>query len=222
LELFWSEEPFSTAAFFRGCGRYFWRFVRLALVCAILCVFVSIASTLLSKIGNKLWGEGSEETPLVYWNWFRVAVMLLLFGFVNLVSDYGRIHMVARDTRGAFRATAESIRFVLGNFGRTAGLYALIWVVLLMVLAVYRGIEGIIGQSTLVLALMLFVIRQTTALARVWMQLLFYSSETEMYRALAIPAGTPVLTPAGAEAPEPQPPPPEPTSGSPAPEPLQY
>jgi len=200
LHLFWSGEEFSMAAFFQGCGRHFWRFVRLALVSALFYAAVFILNSMLSRAGNKIWGEGSEQTPLVYWSWFRVALLFALCGLVGLVFDYARIRLVATDSTKAFRAAGAAIRFVFSNFGRTARLYVAVWAILLVLLAVYRGVAGIIGQAALSLVVLLFLVRQAMVLARVWVQLLFYSSQAEMYRSL-MPIPEPVAV-AAAPAPE--------------------
>jgi hypothetical protein len=184
LHLFWSEKPFSNGAFFHGCGRNFWRFVRLALVCACVCVGIAIGNNMLARAGNKIWDESSWQTPLVYWTWFRVATFLLLLGFVNLISDYARVGLVASEKGKAIRAFFGSLRLVLANFGSTAGLYLAVWMILIALLALYRGAEAAIGQSTLGLAIVLLLVRQLMALAKTWTQLLFCASETEMYRAL--------------------------------------
>src|SRR5262249_51398997 len=42
IQLFCAREQFSAAAFFQGCGKYFWRFVRLALISALLYLAVTI------------------------------------------------------------------------------------------------------------------------------------------------------------------------------------
>jgi hypothetical protein len=184
LQLFWSDEEFSMAAFFQGCGRHFWRFVRLALVYALFYAVVFILNSLLARAGNKIWDEGSEQTPLVYFAWFRMALLLALCGLVGLIFDYGRIRLVAADSPKAFRAAGAAIRFVFSNFGRTARLYLAVWAILLVLLAVYRGMAGIVGQASLGLVVLLFLVRQIMVLARVWVQLLFYSSQAEMYRSL--------------------------------------
>jgi hypothetical protein len=187
IALFCAREPFTSAAFFRGCGKHFWRFVRLALFAALFYVALMAVSRGLSALGNKIWGEGSVETPLVYWSWFRTVFVLALFGLVNLVFDYARIRLVADDSRKAFRGAMASVRFVFRNFGRTAGLYVLLWAVFATILAVYRGIAGMLAAPAMGLILLLFLVRQITVVARVGVQLLFYSSQSEMYLALAPP-----------------------------------
>ena len=210
IQLFCAHEPFSPAAFFDGCGRHFWRFVRLALVSALFYVAVMGLSRGLNGLGNEIWGEGSVQTPLIYWDWFRTALVLVLFGLVNLCFDYARIRLVAEDSRKAFRGAMASIRFVFRNFRRTAGLYAVLWASLLAILLAYRGAAELLAQPTLGIVIVLFLIRQITVIAHTGMQLVFYSSQSEMYLALAPPkvvseepmeAGSPLPEPEAAAEP---------------------
>lgn len=185
IQLFCARSEFSLAAFFEGCGKHFWRFVRLALVSALFYVAVGAVNAGLGALGHKIWGEGSEYTPLAYWSWFSTAIVLALFGLVNLIFDYARIRLVATDSRKAFRGAMSAVRFVFRNFRRTAGLYVTVWVILVAVLAAYRGLAGVMVQSSVGLVIALLLVRQVTVLARIWSQLLFFSSGAEMYLALA-------------------------------------
>ena len=187
IQLFCGREPFSFTTFFHGCGRHFWRFVRLALVSAPFYVVVVIASRALNGLGNKIWGEGSVETPLIYWGWFRTALVLALLGLVNLAFDYARIRLVSDDSRKAIRGAMAAVRLVFQNFRRTAGLYVAVWMILVVILVAYRGMAGLLAQPTLGIVFVLFLVRQVTVLGRIGVQLLFYSSQSELYLALVPP-----------------------------------
>jgi len=205
LELFRTEERFSLEAFMRGCGRHFWRFVRLALLAGVGLALLLVLNRGIVSIGTKIWGEGSVQGPLVHWSWFRMAVVLALFALGNLVFDYARVRMVAEDSRKAFRSLLAATRFVFANFGRTVSLYALVWLILLALVAIYWIASGAIGQTALAAVMVVFLLRQAMVLAKTWTQLLFASTETEMFRAL-----TPVSVPAPVPEPpavEPEPPP---------------
>jgi hypothetical protein len=199
IQLFFTGDEFSMAAFFQGCGKHFWRFVRLVLVSLLFYVVVLLVNAALGGIGNKVWGEGSAATPTIYWGWFRAAVLLALLGLVNLIFDYARIRMVAADSRKAFRGAFSALKFVFANFRRTAGLYIVVWVILIAIFAVYQGLATVLVQNSLAIVFLLLLVRQAMVLARIWGQLLFYSSGAEMVRALT-PAPPPVI------AAEPEPP----------------
>jgi len=185
IETFARRQWFSAALFFGGCGRNFWRIFRLALYCLILIAAVYGVNAGLAAIGEKIWGKGSEATPLVHWSWFRAAVILTLLGLVNLVFDYTAIRLVAEDSRQPFRGLWRSCRLLFANFGRTAGLAAVLWAIMLLLIAVYFGISQLFAQRTLAAVFVLLLVRQAMVLARIWSRLLFYSSQCEMYDGIA-------------------------------------
>jgi len=184
IQLFCAREEFTLGGFFQGCGRHFWRFVRLALVSGLFYAVVGVVNRGMARVGDKIWGEGSEQTPLVYWGWGRTAVLLTLLGLTGLIFDYARIRLVASDSRKAFRAAFASVRFVFANFRKTAGLYAAVWAIALALLAAYYGVSRAVTQTSLGLVVLLFAIRQAMVLAKGWTQLLFYASQAEMYAGL--------------------------------------
>ena len=205
IQLFCAREEFTLGAFFQGCGRHFWRLVRLALVSAPFYAVVGALNNVLGRVGNKIWGEGSAQTPLMYWGWGRTAVLLGLVGLVGVIFDYARIKLVASDSRKAFRSALGSVRFVFANFRKTAGLYVVVWAIALALVAAYYGLSRVVTQTSIRMVVLLFVIRQATVLAKGWTQLLFYASQAEMYAGLTpLPVVADVVeeTPAPATEPE--------------------
>jgi len=181
--LFCEREGFFTARFFENCGRYFWRFLRLALCAASLYFIVLIIGRVLNSIGEKVWGEGSVQAPLVYWGWGRMLVLLALTGLVTLIVDYARIQLVATESRKTIRSTIASIRFVFSHFRQTTVLCVVLWMLTGFVVSAYWTMANIVQQTSMGLVMLLFVVRQITVLARIWCQLLFYSAQSEFFLA---------------------------------------
>jgi hypothetical protein len=168
---------------FAGCGRNFWRMVRLALISTFFYGAAFLVYNRLGFIGRKIWGEGSEATPLIHWGWFRAAVLLCLLGLVNLVFDYARVRLVADDQRKTLRATIAAFRFVWKNLPSTLGLYAIVCAIAGLIFAAYLGVSHSLAQTSLGLVLILLLVRQGMVLAKVWSRLLFYSTACELYGA---------------------------------------
>jgi hypothetical protein len=198
VQLFVCREPFGMKAYFAGCGRNFWRLIRLGLISLVFYAIVLAVGRGLAAAGEKIWGEGSNAAPLIYWGRFRVAALLCLLGYVNLAFDYARIRVVAEDRGRAFRAALGSFGFVRRNFGRAAGLYVATWAVALAWIAVYLGLSTALAGASVAAIALLFVARQATVFARIWSRLLFYASGWEMYDSLK-----PVRAPEPLPAPEP-------------------
>jgi len=103
---------------------------------------------------------------------------------LNLVFDYTAIHLVAEDTRKAFRSMWQSFRWLWTHLGRTAGLAAVLWVIMLALIAAYFGIAQAFPQRSVGAVLVLLLLRQVMVLGRIWSRLLFYASQCEMYDGL--------------------------------------
>jgi hypothetical protein len=195
-------------SFFAGCGTHFWRLVRLSLYTALCAIPVFLLNGVLNKIGAKAWGDGSVETPLVYWGWFRTAVLFFLLGIVNLAFDYGAIRLVVEDSRKSWRALRSAFRLIARRPFRTIGLYLVLSFVLVLVMAAAFGVSRLVAQATAASVLLLFLFRQAAVLMKTWVWLLFYPAQAAMCESLReIP---PVLEPvpepvAEAAPPEPAP-----------------
>lgn len=180
LQVLSKGEPFSA-----GCGRNFWRLVRLTLVSLL---FYGGAFALYKSLGrvNKLWSEGSVASPLVYWGWFRAAVCLVLFGFVNLVFDYARVRMVVDDQRSAVRSAVAAFRFVLRHLRSTAGLYTAVCVIAALVMGAFLAFSHL-AQTSASLALLWLLVGQMMVIAKIWSRLLFCSTACALYGELKPP-----------------------------------
>ena len=179
LQVFSTGEPF-----FAGCGRNFWRLVRLTLIALVFYAGAWVIYRRLASVGRSIWGEGSEAGPLIHWNWFSAGVCLCLLGLVNLVFDYARVMLVVEDRNQTLRATIAAWRFVGRNFGRTAGLYGVVCAIAALCLGAYFGISHSFAQSSLALVILLLLVRQVMVLVKIGSRLLFCSTAIEMYRAL--------------------------------------
>jgi hypothetical protein len=187
LAIFGPGEPFTAPAFFAGCGRNFWRIVRLAIFSLLFYAVAAAIHGGLTWGGNRLWGEGNEATPLVHWSWFTYVVLAVTLGLCSMAFDYGAIRLVTDDSRKAVRAYLGAFRMIW-RAPRTVGLYAVIWMLALVLLATYQGASRVLPQTSLGLVFVLLLVRQCTVFGRVWTRLLFYSSQCAMYADLRPPS----------------------------------
>jgi hypothetical protein len=187
LEIFCNQLQFSMHDFFGGCGKHFGRLLRLAASAFVCCVLLILVGSLLSFAGRKMWGNGSEATPLVYWRWFEAAVMLAGFGLVDMVFGYAVIHLARGDSRKALSALRAAAGLVAHNPRRTAGLYILLWMVVVLLFGAYLAVSQLIHPTAFTLIIALLLLRQAMVGAKIWSRLLFYASQFGIYRSLKPP-----------------------------------
>ena len=127
-----------------------------------------------------------------------MALLALLFAFINMVFDYAKIGTVARsgrgDSKGMFRETFRAFRFALRNFFSAFGLYLIIALVGFAMFIVFNALRWSVDQSSAGRVSLAILLGQFAIAGRMWTRLVFYASEMHLYKKLA-PA------PAAAQAP---------------------
>lgn len=204
--LVYDGPDYSPRMFYEGCGRYFWRFLRLALYSVLFYAVALIVTRLLRKLAEQAWDEGMEDHQLTIAGWVVSGLMLLLFALVSTAMDYAKVRLVADDSRKSLRAAFGSMRLVLTHLGKTMG----VWLVLMVFLAVFVGLylpvsnwlQG--GGAGSILALIL--VQQLYVLSRVWLRMMAWGAAVELdpfVRPKPLPPLEPVFVPV---APESEPP----------------
>jgi hypothetical protein len=178
LAVFTREEP----AFWAGCGRYFWRLLRLLLVSLVCYAFVFAVYNSLGRAGHWIWGRGMLERPLVLFGWGRAAAVLLLFLFVNMIFDYAKIRLVAENRRSALSAARAAFHFVCRRPGTTLATYALISSLAAVFAGCYWLLSGALPRTALVWLALVLIVQQAFVAFRVWLKLLYLAAQVEVWR----------------------------------------
>lgn len=192
-----NSASYSVQDYYRNCGRYFWRFFRLLLI-ALACYALLFAfSSALHKIAVKIWGEGMEARPLVYFGRARGVLVLALFLFLNAVFDFAKVRIVAENRRSACGAAVWALRFVLRHFFTIALLFATLTLCGVVLAAAYLGLDAIFPRTHLAAVLLLALIQQFALLMRIALRLTFWASETNLYNDLNPPYRPAEIAPVG-------------------------
>ena len=185
---------FTMRKFWGEAGAYFWRFFRLTLISLIFYgVAVGIYALLRWPIKNAA-GQASAFESVVYKRWAAMALLALLFAFINMVFDYAKIGTAARsgrgDGKGMFRETFRAFRFAFRNFFSAFGLYLIIALVALALFIVFNTLRWSVDQSSAGRVSLAILLGQFAIAGRMWTRLVFYAAEMHLYKKLA-PAAAP-------------------------------
>jgi len=190
------REPFTLGSFFGSCGFYFFRFLRLfALLAVLLLATGLILGLILAVIYGLLTSHAKSETgPIILF--FVLAVVFAIPMLVLLLAgDYAKIGIVLEDQRRATRAFRQSLAFVVRNFPRVLGLQVALFGVLAVLVVVYLTVAHVIGTSTLLGIAVVFLLQQSFVCGRVWTRVLTFAGENELMQKIAPhPALTPTAT----------------------------
>ena len=180
------EGKFSMGEFFQGAGSHFFRFFLLMFLSwffFILFPFVSfgILGTILENVRENAF---SEITPF-YLGLVFYLIVLILFLFIQMVFDYGRIKIVLEESRNVMKSALGAFGFVFRHLGSTLGLFSLLFLVQVAVTVVYILIQGFIPQSHLWGVSIAFLFQQVFIFSLIWIRCWLYSSQMELYRYLS-------------------------------------
>jgi hypothetical protein len=176
--------------FFAASGVYFFRFLRLAILMGIVYVFLfgSLHPWMFETLYSRLTHETSVErtAALVRFGFYA------LFGAVligcNIVFDYAKVRAVVEDRRSMLGATTAALRFISQNLLAVVGLYLLNVVPFLVALSVYAVVAPGVGGTGWPMWLGV-VVGQLFIVARVWVKLAFWASETALFQRRVAHAG---------------------------------
>lgn len=176
--------------FFAVSGVFFFRFVRLG-VCAAAAygfLFGWFHPLLFSAVYSRLTANVSVERSA----FFIRAALYLVFAVplvaVNLLFDYAKVRAVVEDRRSMLGALLAAGSFMRRNRLRTLVIYALNVVLFGLVLTAYALVAPGVGSAGLSMWVA-FVLGQLYVIARLWVKLLFWGSETAFFQSRLAHAG---------------------------------
>jgi len=178
-----AEEKINLAGFFSDCGKYFWRFVRVSLMSLVGYVVVLGILMKIVSIPFEAWikNASGDWSNIIAQN-LKFLITILLLSVVQMFFDYVRISLVLEASTKTLRASSSTLSFLAGRFFKAWPLYLLVDVflaagsILLWVLGnqIPKGIGGLV---------VLFFWIQIVIVFRLWVKLVFFTTEYHFYRA---------------------------------------
>ncbi|MEP6914434.1 MAG: hypothetical protein ABJC89_02255 [Acidobacteriota bacterium] len=176
--------------FFAACGMHFWRLLRLG-ACGWLfywILFTYLHGWIFTAWLPRLTRDVTAERTAFAVRLLGYAIFGVLVVAVNVVFDYARVRLVVEDRRSAIGALAAGIRFVARHGASVLGLYAVNAVAFLILVTIYAAVATRAPGASLSMWLTLAV-AEGYILARHYLKLLFYASETAFFQGALAHAG---------------------------------
>jgi hypothetical protein len=174
--------PTRSPGFFAACGTHVWRFARLGVLAlgVYYLLFAAVHPWVFSAV-DRLTRDVTVERTAFLINLGGYAVIGLLLVLASLVFDYARIRIVVEDRRSALGALVAAIRFVRRHRGGAAGLYLLNAGAFVLLVLLYAAVAPGAPRSGWSVWLVLGL-GQTYIVARHYLKLLFYGSQTAFFQ----------------------------------------
>ena len=190
LDRYARVRPTRSHEFFTACGVYFVRFLRLApfIALAYYVLFAIVHPLLIDQAFAELTRDVTVERTAFFVRLALYGVFGVLLACVGIVFDYAKVRAVVEDRRSMIGAIGAGARFVRRNAAAVLTLYVLtglLFVSLLLVYALVAPGAGSTGAGVWVG----IGISQIYLLARLWLRLVFFASETALFQGRLAHAG---------------------------------
>jgi hypothetical protein len=177
------ERPTRAHGFFSACGELFFRFLRLGIVqwAVYALLFGFVHKWLFDRLYPRVIHDLTVERTAFFIRASLYVLFAILAGAVNLVFDYTKVRIVVEDRHSVIGAVGAAMRFLGRNPATVTALYALNFAAFLLVLAVYAlAAPGARGAG--VMTWVVVAAGQLYMLARLWVKLTFWASETALFQ----------------------------------------
>jgi hypothetical protein len=171
------EEKLTLGNFFGDCGRYFGRFFRVFLISLVgyLLVFGILGRFI--SIPFRVWSKGaSTQWTTLLSSSFRLVILLLLFSIVKMFFDYVKVTLVVEDSRKSVRTMLRNFGFLGRRFFRAWSLFLLVGLLFVISTIVYLAVAKVLPKAGIG-PLLLFLWQQAYILMRLWITILFFTTE---------------------------------------------
>ena len=190
LDRYARARPTAVHEFFAACGVYLVRFVRLLpfAAAAYYLLFAYLHPLLLDTAYGALTRDVTVERTAFLWRVALYAVFGCAFAVVNLLVDYARVRAVVEDRRSMIGALAAGIRFARRNAVAVVSLY-LMGGALFVAIVLFYALVAPGASASGPWVWLGFATGQLYLLARLWLRLVLFASETALFQGRLAHAG---------------------------------
>ncbi len=183
-EVFAGGEGARLHAFGRGVGKYFTRFVRLALIASALYFVVFWIWNDLAVGALERWFEDSTREAWHFrLNLARAALLFASVTLVNLLVEYARADIVVRQPESTLAALGQAAGFFLRRWPFVLTIYLVLGSLTTLALAGYALFARYFPQDRAATILLWFVVAQALFWLRWLFRLSSWGAALEYYRA---------------------------------------
>ncbi len=179
-----SGRPFSWVRFAGNGGRYFFSFLGLFLVMAVVLVLMLLVVPLFAWLQTLILGEDPYQNIVVWMNVFKWTLAFLLTWYWKRIFDYARIDLVLTK-KSSFRISLKrALVFSVRNFRSAFGLGLCFLGVSLVVFTIYTWIKIGANVSSTMLAVVVILVGILYTAIRNWIRVAQWSGELALYYGL--------------------------------------
>jgi len=169
--------------FFKGCGKYFFKFLRLLLISLVLYVVVYIwGRGLLDSLHGYLTQNAGTERFVVILGFVKDIIIIFVIFLINMIFDYAKVRTVLEEGKWMIIETLKSISFIFSNFFRALLVYYLYALLGLIFIVLYWLGHTYIPQVTIWMIVAAIAVQQVYIIINIWVRYSLLGSEMAFYK----------------------------------------
>ncbi len=180
------HRPLAPDRFFAAAGRYFPRFLGLALISGVAYFMIYQLGRLLYRWIEAASRDVTVEKTVFVWVLAASALVVLLLSVVRMIFDYAKIVTVVEDRRGVPRIAWQALRFVFRHALATLGVALGFGALGALLFGLYLWLAPDAGQSTLIGVGLAFLFSQVYLVARLVVRLGLLGGQMSLYRSQSV------------------------------------
>lgn len=174
---------FKLIDFFSGCGLFFFRFLRLGVLCLIIyAILFGALHAPMKRLFDALTENMGSERVVFSMHFLKYLAAAGVVALLGMVFDYAKIRTVQDGRRSAIFSFISALYFVIRNARKAVLLYAVLLLVGLLIAAGYGFLERSLPVVSALTVLLAFFLQQAFVVSKMWLKLLFYSSQFALYQ----------------------------------------
>jgi hypothetical protein len=184
------DRPTRAHGFFSACGVYFFRFLRLAVV--QLVVYGVLFGVLHAWLFDRLYPRLTHDVTVERTAFLVRLLMYAAFGVAvaacTVIFDYTKVRAVVEDRRSVIGAIGAALGFLKRHGWAAGGLFLVNFTLFAAFVVLYGLVAPGAGRPGPIMWLG-FALGQLYVVARLWVKLVFWASETALFQSRLAHAG---------------------------------
>lgn len=173
--------------YFYGCVRYFFRFFIIFLISLICYGALYYLNAIYIQYIEIITQNTESQLVIIIANSFRYLLIAALFGILGIIFDYIRIRVVVNQSYDILNDLWLTFKFLIKNFWEVSSLFWLIAFIGLIIFLLYALIDNLLEPNNYFTIILIIIIRQLYITGKIWVKLLFASTQIELYKEITSP-----------------------------------
>ncbi|MFC2082348.1 hypothetical protein ACFLQT_01310 [Bacteroidota bacterium] len=168
--------------FFYGGIRFWYRFIKVVLISAVLYAAALWINGLLGDLLILAFRNSENELAEFILRSLRYILLVFFIVVISLISDYTKVCLAVKDGTKTIKSISAAVLFVQKNFFRVFTVFIAIAVIFTVGAVLYNFFGSILPRTPYYFLAVSFFMQQMLIIFRLLIRMLFYSTEVTIYK----------------------------------------